>query len=89
MLISGAPPQPCRRSAKFRISVSVGSSRTSETRIVLEYFRREAKKRILRIVPSRYSTSTGPKSCWLNSPGKPSKRTSGASGIPTALAPCA
>src|SRR6516162_5624064 len=28
-------------------------------------------------MPLRNSTSTCPKSCWLNSPGRPSKRTSG------------
>src|SRR5205823_5193796 len=42
-----------------------------------EYFRREAKKRMRRTDPSRNSTSTCPKSCWLNSPGSPSKRTRG------------
>src|SRR5437879_2236843 len=48
-----------------------------ETRIQCEYFRREAKKRMRRAVPSINSTSTCPKSCRLNSPGRPSKRTRG------------
>ena len=36
---------------------------TKDTRIVREYLSREAKNRIRWVAPSRYSTSTCPKSC--------------------------
>src|SRR2546422_283924 len=74
---SGAPPQLSRCCARLRTRLSTVSSFTTETRIQREYFRREAKKRMRRAVPSINSTSTCPKSCWLNSPGRPSKRTRG------------
>src|SRR5215471_10212760 len=73
----GAPPQLSRCRARFRTRVSTVSSFTNETRIQREYFRREAKKRIRHDVLSPNSTSTCPKSCWLNSPGRPSNRTRG------------
>lgn len=50
---------------------------TTLTRMNREYFRREAKTWIRRVDPSRKATSTCPKSCWLNSPGRPSKRIGG------------
>ena len=53
------------------------SSSTSDTRAQREYFSREAKKCTRRAVPAK-ATSTSPKSCCENSPGSPSKRTSGA-----------
>ena len=74
---SGAPPQLARCCAKLRTRLSTVSSFTSETRTQREYFRREAKKWSRSTEPSRNSTSTCPKSCWLNSPGSPSKRTRG------------
>src|SRR5439155_25174249 len=68
---SGAPPQLSRCCARLRTRLSTVSSFTRETRTQREYFRREAKKRMRRTDPSRNSTSTCPKSCWLNSPGSP------------------
>src|SRR5712692_3958656 len=73
----GTPPQRSRCSARLRTKLSTVSSFTRLTRMNREYFRREAKKWIRRVVPSINSTSTCPKSCWLNSPGRPSKRTRG------------
>src|SRR6266704_749782 len=49
---SGAPPQLSRCCARLRTRVSTVSSFTTETRIQREYFRREAKKRMRRAVPS-------------------------------------
>src|SRR2546428_8160086 len=49
---SGAPPQLSRCCARLRTRLSTVSSFTTETRIQREYFRREAKKRMRRAVPS-------------------------------------
>ncbi|OFX19471.1 MAG: hypothetical protein A2V77_23860 [Anaeromyxobacter sp. RBG_16_69_14] len=46
-----------------------------------EYLSREAKKWMRLDVPSMNRTSTSPKSCCENSPGRPSKRTTGRTGF--------
>src|SRR5438876_6436642 len=74
---SGAPPHLSRCCDRLHTRLSTDSSFTRETRTQREYFRHEPKKRMRRTDPSRNSTSTCPKSCWLNSPGSPSKRTRG------------
>src|SRR6516165_9543556 len=72
-----APPPLSRCSARLRTKLSTAWSFTTLTQMNREYFRREAKKWIRRDDPSRKVTSTSPKSCWLNSPGRPSKRING------------
>lgn len=62
----------CRCMVRIRVSARwLGTIVTSTQR---EYFRRVAKKWIFCRHPSWYWTTTSPKSCCVNSPGKPSKR---------------
>ncbi len=73
----GTPPNAVKWRTSMRTRVSVCSLGTSETATKRENFRREAKKWTRLQRPSTKRTSTCPKSCCENSPGSPSKRTTG------------
>ena len=75
---SGTPPNASKAAIKERTSDSTFWSGTTRTSIQREYFRRDAKKWSFSVAPDAYRTTTSPKSCWLNSPASPSKRTIGA-----------
>jgi hypothetical protein len=74
---SGMPPNAAKWSTRVRSNVSTRSFSTMVTSTQREYLSREAKKWMRFDVLSMKRTSTWPKSCCENSPGNPSKRTTG------------